>query len=255
MWSGTPCVPGRSSGPRSGDGRASGVDASPEVSDQVPPLAEWHVERPRNWKRRGRRSAQCQQLPGRVLQHPVLQILRREQWGAETDGWLPGEIDRAAHMVMYPKERDALLMQQLREFRLSLDPLPSTNGWDFGPPNHGSCATVPRGCASAPRELTTCRGKLRRYTTGQPAIRQQRPSSAAHIRSMHSAPRRLLRLGPLARNGHGELAVFVGLHRRRAIEAQAVQVVAELEVGLHHLVPGDSLAGVARGAAHQGGEV
>jgi len=51
------------------------------------------------------------------------------------------------------------------------------------------------------------------------------------------------------------LAVFVGFDGGRAVEVQVVEVITKLEVGLHHLVPGDRLAGMTGGAAHERREV
>ena len=39
------------------------------------------------------------------------------------------------------------------------------------------------------------------------------------------------------------------------VESQVVEVVAELESGLHHLVPGDDLIGMTGGATHERREV
>ena len=47
----------------------------------------------------------------------------------------------------------------------------------------------------------------------------------------------------------------IGFDRGRAVIGQAIEVVAELEVGLHDLLPGDGLPGVAGGAAHERGKV
>ena len=57
-------------------------------------------------------------------------------------------------------------------------------------------------------------------------------------------------LFPLARDRDLELAVFVGFDRGRGVVAQIIQVITELEPGIHYLFPGDFLAGMAGSTAH-----
>ncbi len=61
----------------------------------------------------------------------------------------------------------------------------------------------------------------------------------------------LLNLCPLTGNRQGELTVLIGLDGSRTIEAQIVEVVAELESGLHDLVPGDFLPRMTGCATHE----
>lgn len=60
---------------------------------------------------------------------------------------------------------------------------------------------------------------------------------------------------PLARRGDREAALRVGLDGDRTVGVQVVQVVAEQEPRLHHVVPRDLLADMAGGPAHECREV
>jgi len=63
------------------------------------------------------------------------------------------------------------------------------------------------------------------------------------------------KLCPLASNGDGELAVSVRFNRRGTIITQVIKIIAELESGIHHLLPCDLPVGMAGGTAHQCCEV
>ena len=71
--------------------------------------------------------------------------------------------------------------------------------------------------------------------------------NSSSVKNITESPSNLL---PLSRDREGELAVPISFDRGRAVVAQVVKVVAKLEVGLHYLLPGDHLAGMAGGAAH-----
>ena len=51
------------------------------------------------------------------------------------------------------------------------------------------------------------------------------------------------------------MSVLVGFHGGRAVVAQIVEVVTELESGPHYLVPGNGLAGMTGSATHERCEV
>ena len=55
---------------------------------------------------------------------------------------------------------------------------------------------------------------------------------------------------PLAGDRGWEVAILVGLHGRRGVVGQILEVVAELELGTGDLIPGDDSVGVRGGAAH-----
>ncbi|MHC4145466.1 MAG: hypothetical protein ACYSUD_11885, partial [Planctomycetota bacterium] len=65
----------------------------------------------------------------------------------------------------------------------------------------------------------------------------------------------LLNLLPLSRDRDRKTSIFIGFDRGRTVVVQIVEVVTELESGLHYLVPGYLLTGMTGGTAHERCEV
>ena len=145
-----------------------------------------------------------------------------------------GGIVKAAGLDDGPWHRQ-FAIAKLRRLRLTL---PLANG-SFAPPRRANVLVRPLNRASShdsPRDV---------------AIARRRAGTLA-LRRLFVRRSEFL---PLAGDRDGVTALLICLDGRRTVVREIVDVRAETEVGGHRLVPGDNLAGMSGGAAHDIGEI